>query len=103
MSTIAGQGAMRPNALLASMHRLAKVLRSLDTNVYVGTVGVFLGAGISALNGRLSSVGLPDLRGALGLGVDEASWVPTAHNVALRFIGPFSVYLGGLLGVRRVL
>jgi DHA2 family multidrug resistance protein len=64
---------------------------------------VFLGAGIATLNGRLISVGLPDLRGALGLGVDEASWIPTAYNMAMMFIGPFSVFLGGLLGVRRVL
>jgi MFS transporter, DHA2 family, multidrug resistance protein len=103
MSAVTGQSAMRPNALLASMPRLAQVIRSLDQNIYVGTVGVFLGAGISTLNGRLISVGLPDLRGALGLGVDEASWIPTAYNMALMFIGPFSVYLGGLLGVRRVL
>ena len=52
-------------------------------------------------NGRLISVGLPDLRGALGLGVDEASWIPTAYNMAMMFIGPFSVFLGGLLGVRQ--
>src|SRR5215470_7717587 len=100
MSAVTG----RPNALLASMpRRLAQVILSLDKNVYVGTVGVFLGAGIATLNGRLISVGLPDLRGALGLGVDEASWIPTAYNMAMMFIGPFSVFLGGLLGVRRVL
>jgi DHA2 family multidrug resistance protein len=64
---------------------------------------VFLGAGIGTLSGRLLSVGLPDLRGALGLGVDEAAWLPTAYNMALMFMGPFSVYLGGLLGIRRVL
>jgi MFS transporter, DHA2 family, multidrug resistance protein len=103
MSAVTGQSAMRPNALLASMPRLAQAIRSLDQNVYVGTLGVFLGAGISTLSGRLVSVGLPDLRGALGLGFDEASWIPTAYNMALMFIGPFSVYLGGLLGVRRVL
>ena len=103
MSAVTGQSAMRPHALLASMPRLAQAIRSLNQNVYVGTVGVFLGAGIATLNGRLVSVGLPDLRGALGLGVDEASWIPTAYNMALMFIGPFSVYLGGLLGVRRVL
>jgi DHA2 family multidrug resistance protein len=44
-----------------------------------------------------------DLRGALHLGFDEASWISTAFNAALMFIGPFSVYLGGLLGPRRVL
>src|SRR5712672_73050 len=81
---------------------LAKLIGSLSQNPYVGTLGVFLGAGIVTLNGRLISVGLPDLRGAMGLGVDEASWIPTAYNMALMFMGPFSVYLAGLLGPRRV-
>src|SRR5262245_46854449 len=76
---------------------------AVNPNPYLGTLGVFLGAGISTLFGRLLSVGLPDLRGALGLGVDEAAWIPTAYNMALMFMGPFSVYLGGRLGVRRVL
>jgi DHA2 family multidrug resistance protein len=49
------------------------------------------------------SVGLADIRGALHLGVDEASWVNTSFNASMMFIGPFSVYLGGLLGPRRVL
>ncbi len=71
--------------------------------VYVGTCGVFLGAGMVSLYQRLLSAGLPDLRGALGLGIDEAAWIPTAYNMALMFMGPFSVYLGALLGVRRVL
>ena len=83
--------------------RFAGVIGSLNQNPYVGSVGVFLGAGIVTLNGRLISVGLADLRGALGFGVDEASWIPTSYNMALMFMGPFSVYLGGLLGPRRVL
>jgi DHA2 family multidrug resistance protein len=76
---------------------------AVKPNPYVGTLGVFLGAGITTLFGRLLTIGLPDMRGVLGLGVDEASWIPTAYNMALMFMGPFSVYLGGLLGVRRVL
>jgi DHA2 family multidrug resistance protein len=83
--------------------KLARMLPPVHANVYVGTLGVFLGAGIATLNGRLISVGLPDLRGAMGLGVDEASWIPTAYNMALMFMGPFSVYVGALLGPRRVL
>jgi MFS transporter, DHA2 family, multidrug resistance protein len=75
----------------------------IKPNVYVGTLGVFLGAGIATLSGRLISVGLADLRGALGFGVDEAAWITTAYNMGLMFMGPFSVYVGGLLGVRRVL
>ena len=36
---------------------------AITPNVYVGTLGVFLGAGIATLSARLVSVGLPDLRG----------------------------------------
>src|SRR5215470_12951975 len=82
---------------------LARTLAFLSQNVYVGAIGVFLGAGIATLNGRVISVGLPDLRGAMGFGFDEASWIPTAYNMALMFIGPFSVFLGAMLGTRRVL
>src|SRR5205809_2829631 len=100
--------ALSPRSNLHSMlntsrPNFARVIASLSQNPYVGTLGVFLGAGIVTLNGRLISVGLPDLRGAMGLGIDEASWIPTAYNMALMFMGPFSVYLGGLLGPRRVL
>src|SRR5215467_11195164 len=73
------------------------------TNPYVGIIGVFLGAGIATLNSRLISVGLPDLRGALGLGFDEASWIPTALNMAMMFSGAFIVFVNALYGPRRIL
>jgi DHA2 family multidrug resistance protein len=73
------------------------------TNPYIGIVGVFLGAGLATLNARLLSVGLPDLRGALGLGFDEASWLPTALNMATMFSGCFVVFLATIYGIRRIL
>jgi MFS transporter, DHA2 family, multidrug resistance protein len=69
----------------------------------LGVAGVLLGALIATCTGRLMSVGLADIRGALHLGVDEGSWINTTFNASMMFIGPFSVYLGGLLGPRRVL
>lgn len=75
----------------------------VTTRPVLGVFGVLLGAMIATCTGRLLSVGLVDLRGSLHLGVDEASWLGTAFNAAMMFIGPFSVYLGGLLGPRRVL
>ena len=49
-------------------------------------------------------VGLPDLRGAIGAGFDEASWIPTVFNMrAGMFIGIFSVFLAVGYGIRRVL
>jgi DHA2 family multidrug resistance protein len=75
----------------------------ITTHPLIGIAGVLLGAMIATCTGRLISVGMADIRGALHLGVDEAAWIGTAFNAALMFIGPFSVYLGGLFGARRVL
>ena len=76
---------------------------TMRTNPYIGVLGVFLGASIATLNGRLVTVGLPDLRGALGFGFDDASWIPTVLNMATMFIGVFAVFLGTAYGIRRVL
>lgn len=76
---------------------------SPETHPVLGILAVLLGALLATILGRLLSVGAADLRGALGLDFDAASWLSTSYNVGLMFIGPFSVYLGGLLGPRRVL
>jgi len=39
----------------------------------------------------------------LGIGYDDGAWIGSSFNIALMFIGPFTVYVGGLLGARRVL
>jgi MFS transporter, DHA2 family, multidrug resistance protein len=82
---------------------LAALPVDLSHSPVLGIVGVILGAGIVTVAGRLLSLGLADLRGNVGIGFDEGAWIPSAFNVALMFIGPFSVYLGGLLGPRKVL
>src|ERR1700685_1746279 len=81
----------------------ASGVRQFNTNPYLGIAGVFCGAGIATLNSRLVGVGLPDLRGALGLGVDEAFWIPTAVNMATMFSGVFVCFLSVLYGPRRIL
>jgi DHA2 family multidrug resistance protein len=55
------------------------------------------------LTGRMLSLGLADLRGHVGISFDDAAWLDSAYNASLMFIGPFTVYLGGLLGPRRIL
>jgi MFS transporter, DHA2 family, multidrug resistance protein len=75
----------------------------ITTNPYVGILGVFLGASGATVNQRLLSIGLPDLRGALGLGFDEASWLPTVLDMAMLFSGVFCALLNVRLGPRRIL
>jgi DHA2 family multidrug resistance protein len=75
----------------------------LSQSPLLGILGVVMGAGIVTLTGRMLTLGLADLKGNLGIGFDDGAWIGSAFNVALMFIGPFTVYIGGLLGARRVL
>jgi DHA2 family multidrug resistance protein len=75
----------------------------LSQSPLLGILGVVLGAGIVTLTGRMLTLGLADLKGSLGMGFDDGAWLGTAFNVSLMFIGPFTVYIGGLLGPRRIL
>ena len=75
----------------------------LSHSPLIGILGVVLGAGIVTLTSRMLTLGLPDLKGSLGIGYDEGAWISSAFNIALMFIGPFTVYVGGLMGPRRVL
>src|SRR5262250_789183 len=75
----------------------------LSHSPVLGILGVLLGAGIVTIAGRLLSLGLADLKGNVGIGFDDGAWIGSAFNVSLMFIGPFTVYLGALLGPRRVL
>jgi DHA2 family multidrug resistance protein len=92
--------ASRPDATRA----LASALPAdLSHSPLLGILAVILAAGISTLASRLLTLGLADLRGHLGIGVDEAAWVGTVFNAGAMFIGPLTVYFGALLGTRRVL
>src|SRR5271165_6666181 len=75
----------------------------LSQSPLLGILGVVLGAGIVTLSGRMLTLGTADLKGSLGIGYDDGAWIGSAFNIALMFIGPFTVYVGGLLGARRVL
>jgi len=69
----------------------------------LGILGVIVGAGVVTLTGRMISLGLADLKGGLGFSFDDGAWISSSYNIALMFVGPLTVYLGALLGPRRVL
>src|SRR6201987_5529667 len=75
----------------------------LSKSPLLGILGVIMGAGIVTLTGRMITLGLADLKGHLGFSFDDGAWVSSSYNIALMFIGPFAVYLGALMGPRRIL
>jgi MFS transporter, DHA2 family, multidrug resistance protein len=83
---------------------VAPTLASAPTSIpWVGLLAVLMGTFISTLNGRLTSFGLADIRGAVGAGFDEGSWITTAQTAAQMFITLAAVWLGSAYGPRRVL
>jgi MFS transporter, DHA2 family, multidrug resistance protein len=70
---------------------------------WLGLVAVLMGTFISTLNGRLSTFGLADIRGAVGAGIDEGAWITTAQTVAQMFITLAAIWMGMAFGPRRVL
>ena len=75
----------------------------LSQSPLLGILGVITGAGIVTLTGRMITLGLPDLKGHLGISFDDGAWISSAFNIGLMFIGPLTVFLGGLFGPRRIL
>jgi DHA2 family multidrug resistance protein len=95
--------AVRPSAIDIARATAAAIPAEVSTRPLLGILGVVTGAGLVTLAGRMLTLGLPDLKGHVGISFDNGAWLDSAYNASLMFIGPFSVYLGGLLGPRRIL
>jgi MFS transporter, DHA2 family, multidrug resistance protein len=94
---------VQPSAVEIARGAAAAIPSEVSTRPLLGILGVVTGAGLVTLAGRMLSLGLPDLKGHVGISFDDGAWLDSAFNASLMFIGPFTVYIGGLLGPRRVL
>src|SRR5260221_2227028 len=94
---------VRPTAMEIARGAAAAIPSEVSTRPLLGILGVVIGAGLVTLTGRMLSLGLADLKGHVGISFDNGAWLDSAYNASLMFIGPFTVFLGGLLGPRRVL
>src|SRR5271155_5301428 len=95
--------AVRPSPIQIARAAAAAMPAEVSTRPLLGILGVVTGAGVVTLTSRMISLGLADFKGAHGFGYDEGAWIGTAFDIGLMFIGPFTVYLGGLMGPRRIL
>jgi MFS transporter, DHA2 family, multidrug resistance protein len=94
---------VRPSPIQIARAAAAAIPAEVSTRPLLGILGVVTGAGVVTLTSRMISLGLADFKGVHGFGYDEGAWIGTAFDVGLMFIGPFTVYLGGLMGPRRIL
>ncbi len=92
-----------PSPIQIARGAAAAIPSEVSTRPLLGILGVVTGAGVVTLTSRMISLGLADFRGLHGFGYDESAWVGSAFDIGLMFIGPFTVYLGGLMGPRRIL
>jgi DHA2 family multidrug resistance protein len=95
--------AVRPSPLQIARAAAAAIPAEVSTKPLLGILGVVTGAGVVTLTSRMISLGLADFKGARGFSYDEGAWIGSAFDIGLMFIGPFTVYLGGLMGPRRIL
>src|SRR5271166_2968427 len=92
-----------PTAVEIARATAVAIPSEISTRPALGILGVLIGAHLVTLTARMLSLGMADLRGHVGISYDQGAWLDSAYNAALMFIGPFTVYLGGLLGPRRIL
>lgn len=69
----------------------------------IGVAAVMLGAFISSINTKITTFGLADIRGGLGLGFDEGSWIGTVFGAAQMIVTPAAAWMSTVLSTRRVL
>lgn len=75
----------------------------LTRSLKLGIVGAVLAAFASNLDTRLTTFALADLRGGFGIGIDEASWVGNAYNVAEIAVVPLTPWLASIISPRRAI
>src|SRR5882757_2304328 len=92
-----------PSPIQIARMAAAAIPAEVSTRPLLGILGVVTGAGAVTLTSRMISLGLADFRGLHGFGYDESAWIGTAFDVGLMFIGPFTVFLGGLSGPRHIM
>lgn len=72
-----------------------------NARLALGLLGALLAAMVAGLNGRIPSLVLTDLRGALGFSLDDASWLSTAYSAGELAAMPFATWLAITFSLRR--
>lgn len=86
---------------MEQQHHVKFKIGTLNIRSLVGLSGVFIGAITAGLNSRSGSLGLADMRGGLGFGLDEFSWVNTSYAAGELAVMPFASWFAVTFAMRR--
>ena len=67
------------------------------------TAAIMLATIMQVLDSTIANVALPSMRGSLGAGQDQSTWVLTSYVVASAIMTPVSGWLSDRFGLRQVL
>jgi DHA2 family multidrug resistance protein len=70
---------------------------------WAAVAGSTLGAFMAILNIQVTNASLADIRGAIGGGLDEGSWITTAYLIAEIVAMPLAGWLSSVFSIRRYL
>lgn len=90
--------------MTATPHAFGPLTRGTTASrPYLIVAALLLASFVVGFDTRVFAVGLPDLRGAFSLGVDEASWLSTIANAPQILISSAVAWLATVFGIRRVM
>ncbi|WP_348638428.1 MFS transporter [Paraburkholderia sp. D15] len=74
---------------------------AFNTRVMVGLAGVLIAVVIAQLNDHVTEVAMADIRGALGIGRDDASWLSTVYQATQVSAMMFAPWCSTTFSLRR--
>lgn len=83
--------------------KLQKGPPPISWGLALGMAGAVVGSLASNVDTRLTTFSLADLRGGVGYGIDESSWVSLAYNIAEVAVVPMTPWLSSIISPRRAI
>jgi DHA2 family multidrug resistance protein len=93
-------------ALVNAQHRPAVAAAAAPSaqfglRIGAGLLGIFVAAIVASLNNRVGAIALTDVRGSLGFGLDDASWLNTTYTAGELIAMPYAAWFAVTLTLRR--
>jgi DHA2 family multidrug resistance protein len=96
-----GVASARPASVPLQPPAGAAATQPFGARVAIGLFGIYIAAMTAGLNNRVAALALADVRGALGFGADQSSWLSTVYTAGELVAMPFAAWFAITLSLRR--